>query len=74
LAEPNAKPKSAPARRSIACVMSLPVGWSDVDRTTGAWTLRVLGWLLVAGAVTVGAPFWFDLLRRALAHRKATDH
>jgi hypothetical protein len=29
--------------------------------------------VLVAGAVTVGAPFWFDLLRRALAHRKATS-
>nr|MDP9465284.1 hypothetical protein [Actinomycetota bacterium] len=60
-------------RGELGGAVSLPVGWSDLDRTSGAWTLRIVGWLLIAGAVTVGAPFWFDLLRRALAHRKASD-
>ena len=50
--------------------MNLPIGWSDLNGSAGAWAMRILGWVLVAGAVTLGAPFWFDLLRRALAHRK----
>jgi hypothetical protein len=60
-------------RTDLAGAVSLPVGWADVDTTSGAWMLRSLGWLLVAGGVTLGAPFWFDLLRRALAHKKSRD-
>jgi hypothetical protein len=42
----------------------LPVGWtgktlSDVD----GW--QILGWLIAAIALGQGAPFWFNLLRRA---------
>jgi hypothetical protein len=42
----------------------LPVGWtgktlSDVD----GW--QILGWLIAAIALGQGAPFWFDLLRKA---------
>jgi len=47
----------------------LPVGWtnqsiSDVD----GW--QVLGWLIAAVALSQGAPFWYDLLRRAAGLRK----
>ena len=52
----------------------LPIGWEGVAlraapgesawRTVGIWALRLLGWLLTALAVSVGAPFWFDLLNR----------
>jgi len=63
--------------RDLACVrdtvggsIGLPVGWSHIDGSAGAWSLRLLGWLIVAGSVTLGAPFWFDLLRRALAVRR----
>ena len=43
---------------------TLPVGWGDANRPQGgaAWLLTVLGWLLAIGALTFGAPFWFDLL------------
>jgi hypothetical protein len=60
-------------RDELGGAVNLPIGWSDLNGSAGAWAMRILGWLLVAGAVTLGAPFWFDLLRRALAHRKATS-
>ncbi|HEX4981805.1 MAG TPA: hypothetical protein VFV63_08910 [Ilumatobacteraceae bacterium] len=50
--------------------VAFPVGWDDVDTSFGGWVLRGLGWLLVATAVTLGAPFWFDLLGRALARKR----
>jgi hypothetical protein len=56
-------------RDSVGGSLPLPVGWDEVDTSATGWVLRVIGWILVAGAVTVGAPFWFDLLGRALRHR-----
>ena len=57
-------------RDELGGSVAFPVGWSGIDHSAASWTLRVVGWLLAAGAVTIGAPFWFDLLRRALAHRR----
>jgi hypothetical protein len=51
--------------------VTFPVGWQGVDHSFGDWVLRVFGWLFVATAVTLGAPFWFDLLGRALAKKHA---
>jgi hypothetical protein len=50
--------------------ISLPIGWTKTDSTFGAWFVRIIGWLILAGSVTLGAPFWFDLLRRALNVRR----
>jgi hypothetical protein len=57
-------------RDKVGGAVSFPVGWSDVDQSFGAWVVRVIGWLTVAVAVTLGAPFWFDVLRRGLALRR----
>jgi hypothetical protein len=38
-------------------------------RAVGAWLLKLLGWALTAIAVSMGAPFWFDLLNRMVAVR-----
>jgi hypothetical protein len=45
---------------------TLPVGWGAANQPEGGteWFLNVLGWLLTIGALTFGAPFWFDLLTR----------
>jgi len=54
-------------RTSTLKVASLPVpmGWADLgpgpDGVLG-WLNRLIGWLLTAFAVSLGAPFWFDLL------------
>lgn len=47
--------------------VTLPIGWDNAEApdATG-WLIRLLGWGSVAAAATLGAPFWFDLLRRAL--------
>jgi hypothetical protein len=57
-------------RDKVGGAVAFPVGWSDVDQGLGAWFVRALGWLTVAVAVTLGAPFWFDLLRRGLELRR----
>ncbi|MDH5346271.1 MAG: hypothetical protein OEW13_00065 [Nitrospira sp.] len=58
----------------------LPIGWPPPEfRTQGAsspglsdtwlWTTRAVGWLLTALALSLGAPFWFDLLNKLVNMR-----
>jgi hypothetical protein len=54
--------------------LGLPVGWDRNDVRTipgnfGGWLLKVFGWLLTAAAITLGAPFWFDLLNKFMVIR-----
>ncbi len=52
----------------------LGLGWDGVDiRTMGAYELvtKLLGFLLTALAVSLGAPFWFDLLRKMVNIRSS---
>ncbi|ONH24527.1 hypothetical protein [Pseudofrankia asymbiotica] len=60
--------------------LQLPFGWTHADTVTdpravpddaGDWALKALGWLVAAAALTVGAPFWFDLLGRLVNMRSA---
>jgi hypothetical protein len=48
------------------------VGWSaDLPGDTASWFQRIMGWLLTAIAVSLGAPFWFDTLNRVMNLRNA---
>jgi hypothetical protein len=50
------------------------LGWgaeSIKDLTTGQWVERVLGWILTMIAVSLGAPFWFDMLNKVVNIRNA---
>jgi hypothetical protein len=51
---------------AVAQAETLPIGWGSANRPSGggSWWLTILGWLLTIGALTFGAPFWFDLLTR----------
>jgi hypothetical protein len=41
------------------------IGWQGApDWSVVGWLERALGWLLTVGAVSLGAPFWFDTLNR----------
>lgn len=53
---------------------ALPVGWGSDNRPHGGtgWGLTILGWLLTIGALTFGAPFWFDLLSRGMNSLRLT--
>jgi hypothetical protein len=43
--------------------VKLPIGWvTPSESTVYAWLVRICGWIISAFAVTLGAPFWFDVL------------
>ncbi len=42
---------------------NLPIAWQTVPQTVGEWFQKVIGLLLTTLAVSLGAPFWFDLLK-----------
>ncbi len=43
-------------------------GWAD---TALKWFLAILGWLITAGCISMGAPFWFDLLVKLVNLRRS---
>ena len=46
--------------------------WSETKARSGtAWVLKALGWLITALAVSLGGPFWFELLNRLVDMRGA---
>jgi len=53
----------------------LPLGWSDGENpflypmNAAGWFIKALGWLLTALAVALGAPFWFEVLQKAVSLR-----
>ena len=53
--------------------VGLPLGWTRVPKSfTEAWGLASLhwaGWLITALAISLGAPFWFDMLNKIIVVR-----
>jgi hypothetical protein len=49
--------------------IKLPVGWQD-GFPAHVEFLQILGWLITSVALAQGAPFWFDLLRKAGSLRR----
>jgi hypothetical protein len=58
----------------------LPIGWHSTEIQAQGdagsasfdfwlWATRVAGWLLTALALSLGAPFWFDLLNKLVNMR-----
>ena len=62
------------AQVADAILQSFPLGWEGEDPFgrqegvqdwgAGTWIAHILGWFLTAAAVSLGAPFWFDLLSK----------
>ena len=61
----QAKVAASCARQRIADI-GYPIGWDG--RAIWRWS-SVPGWLLTALAVSLGAPFWFDLLNKMMVIR-----
>ena len=56
--------------RSQIGQLGLPIGWSGkVNPTT--LPNRIIGWLLTAFAISLGAPFWFDVLNKFISIRSS---
>jgi hypothetical protein len=58
--------------------LGLPIGWSRKPNDTkslptdvGGWALKIIGLSLTAIAVSLGAPFWFDVLNKLINIRSA---
>lgn len=54
----------------------LGLGWHPEDlknMTPSDWVIKILGWIVTALAVSLGAPFWFDLLKK-LVNIKASGN
>jgi hypothetical protein len=53
--------------------IGLPIGWSERTSPNNAvgWLLKLIGWFLTAAAITLGAPFWFDLLKNLVNIRSS---
>jgi hypothetical protein len=54
--------------------VGIPLGWPDPEGSRDGWSwflLKTLGLLLTAGAASLGAPFWFDILNRFMSVRSA---
>jgi hypothetical protein len=54
--------------------IGIPMGWPDPEGppTGPSWfLLKVMGLLLTAGAASLGAPFWFDVLNKFMTIRSA---
>ncbi|WP_312516995.1 hypothetical protein [Massilia sp.] len=46
---------------------ALPIGWQTFPPTLdAAFALQAAGWLVTASTTLFGAPFWFDVLQRAV--------
>lgn len=58
---------------------TLGMGWNAQNHPTNpdycncnpftCWLKKILGWLITAFAISLGAPFWFDLLKRVTSIR-----
>jgi hypothetical protein len=62
--------------------LGLPIGWGDRRNWPGGddhkgwqlfwdWLAKVFGLLLTAGAASLGAPFWFDMLNKIVTIRSS---
>jgi hypothetical protein len=49
----------------------IPLGWGDIELGWVWLTTSVLGWFITACLVMLGAPFWYDILTRMFAARRA---
>lgn len=83
---PDVEAATAKFDKSVAQIQSLgiPLGWrdaadpsdkreafpaaADIPATLGK---HFLGWLLTALAISMGAPFWFDMLNKVISIRSA---
>jgi hypothetical protein len=70
---PNAGNGSSAVTSQAENTLGLVLGWRDAGnlRDPLTWFERIIGWLLTIFAISLGAPFWFDVLNRFMNLRSA---
>jgi hypothetical protein len=51
----------------------LPFGWKSPPIDFASWVTKILGLLLTTLAVSLGAPFWFDVVNKVILVRGDVD-
>src|SRR6266850_1006572 len=81
MADPCAADKTSPecrVQQNLAEIkkLGLPIGWTraegdprSLNISWQGWLLRIIGWLVTALALSLGAPFWFDMLNKFIVVR-----
>jgi hypothetical protein len=66
VAQASSSPQRVDATAAVDQVnkFPLPLGWSHAGYNGWSWLFAVFGGLLTLGAISLGAPFWFDALSR----------
>jgi hypothetical protein len=66
VAQASTTPQVANAKTAVDQVSQfpLPLGWSHAGYSGWSWLFALFGTLLTLGAISLGAPFWFDALSR----------
>jgi hypothetical protein len=49
--------------------LGLPLGWTELPATTEGWLYKLAGLFITIVAVSLGAPFWFELLNKLVNMR-----
>jgi hypothetical protein len=60
-----------PLTEEAAAAMPQLIGWPGLPKSLGAWALSLFGVVLSTAAVSLGAPFWFDVLKRLVNIRSS---
>ncbi len=55
---------------ALAKADPLPLGWKTLPQRLPDWLRKVFGLLLTWAGLSLGAPFWFDVLRRLIGLRQ----
>jgi hypothetical protein len=65
------KPTIKPTKDELDA-LQMVLGWSGENLCDWtSWPQRLIGWILTMTAVSLGAPFWFDLLNKLMNIRNA---
>ncbi len=59
--------------KTLQALETFPIGWDRRPQDMGGWLKLIVGWLLTIAAVSLGAPFWFDLLGKVANLRGSGD-
>jgi hypothetical protein len=73
----DAAPKAVAADVRAISTLGVPLGWSAragaAPMDAGDYVRKLVGLLLSAFAISLGAPFWFDVLNKIMTIRAAGD-
>jgi hypothetical protein len=69
--KPGATLPTNPSKEALDSIGGVLPSWSPLPDDAAAWLERALGWLLTIAAVSLGAPFWFDILGKIANLRNA---